>query len=154
MTSILKHQLLGEIHGVQGDDVVQFLGVKYASLVNRFAKSELLGHNVGNSIIDATKVGYVLPFYYRETYLAKSLAQWSPLPSQVAPWNSASSSIHFPSPSSRFPNSMDCISISRYRSLRTRCQDQRRNCPSSCSSTAARSGSAPTRGRSTRKRGW
>ncbi|OBT82647.1 hypothetical protein VE02_07942 [Pseudogymnoascus sp. 03VT05] len=50
MTKIFKYVgSLGEIHGVQGDDVIQFSGVKYASLANRFAKSELLGHNVGNS---------------------------------------------------------------------------------------------------------
>ena len=58
MTTTLKHQSLGEIRGVQGDGVVQFLGIKYASLKDRFATSEILNYEPGSSVLDATKLGY------------------------------------------------------------------------------------------------
>lgn len=57
MSTILKHGKLGEIHGVLGDDVVQFLGIQYASLKDRFAKSEILDRDLGSSVIDATRIG-------------------------------------------------------------------------------------------------
>jgi hypothetical protein len=58
MTTAFKHQILGEIHGVQGDGIMQFLGIKYASLKDRFAKSELLNYDSGSRGLDATKLGY------------------------------------------------------------------------------------------------
>lgn len=57
MSIILKHGNLGEIHGVLGDDVAQFLGIQYAFLKDRFAKSEVLDRGVGGSVIDATRIG-------------------------------------------------------------------------------------------------
>jgi hypothetical protein len=57
MTFNFQHPSLGEIHGVQKDGIVQFLGIKYASLKDRFAKSEILGRGVEGSIIDGTKHG-------------------------------------------------------------------------------------------------
>jgi carboxylesterase type B len=57
MSTILKHGKLGEIHGVLGDDVVQFLGIQYASLKDRFAKSEILDRDLDSSVIDATRIG-------------------------------------------------------------------------------------------------
>src|SRR5690349_12301788 len=124
MTSILKHESLGEIHGIQGDDVIQFLGIKYASLANRFSKSELYEHhNVDNGIIDATKLGYIYSqffsplstpsTYYTETNIPSSSSnqiatdRWSRLPSEAATWSSTSFSTPSPSLSSRFPNLTD-----------------------------------------------
>ncbi len=57
MPAQIKHQKLGEIQGRQGDGVVQFLGVKYASLKDRFAGSELIEYGDVQSVIDGTKLG-------------------------------------------------------------------------------------------------
>lgn len=57
MSIILKHENLGEIHGVLGDDAAQFLGIQYAFLKDRLAKSEILVRGVGGSVIDATRIG-------------------------------------------------------------------------------------------------
>jgi carboxylesterase type B len=57
MTMTLQHKDLGKIIGVLRDDVAQFLGVKYASMKDRFAKSEMLHCDVVNSVIDATIIG-------------------------------------------------------------------------------------------------
>lgn len=56
MATQIKHQSLGEIRGREADGVIQFLGVKYASLKDRFAGSELFEH-VGQGVIDGTKLG-------------------------------------------------------------------------------------------------
>lgn len=57
MTTILKHENIGEIHGVLGDEVVQFLGVKYATLKDRFAESQLMDYDAANGVVDATRMG-------------------------------------------------------------------------------------------------
>lgn len=58
MSATLKHPALGEIKGNQRDGVAQFLGLKYASIKDRFAPPELAGsYGPGNT--DATKFGYV-----------------------------------------------------------------------------------------------
>lgn len=57
MTTVLNHKNLGDIRGVLGDNVVKFLGVKYASLSDRFAKSEVVNYNAQNNITDATRLG-------------------------------------------------------------------------------------------------
>jgi len=51
-----QHPLLGALHGKAGDGVVQYLGVKYASLKNKFSPPELCGKYEGGAI-DATKLG-------------------------------------------------------------------------------------------------
>jgi carboxylesterase type B len=56
MTSELSHPTLGHIQGKVKGDVVQFLGIKYASIKDRFAPSEGFDHS-GSNIIDATKPG-------------------------------------------------------------------------------------------------
>ncbi|KAL3426702.1 carboxylesterase [Phlyctema vagabunda] len=55
MSKALTHPLLGEILPKSGDDVVQFLGLKYASLENAFAESAL--HVPEPGTIDASKHG-------------------------------------------------------------------------------------------------
>jgi carboxylesterase type B len=57
MAAHIKHQKLGQIQGKQGDGIVQFLGIKYASLKDRFAGSELVEYGSGESVIDATNLG-------------------------------------------------------------------------------------------------
>jgi hypothetical protein len=57
MAAKLLHPSLGEIHGRQGDGVTQFLGVKYASIKDKFAPSEVYEHNKTNGVIDGTKLG-------------------------------------------------------------------------------------------------
>jgi carboxylesterase type B len=61
MAARIKHQALGEIHGRQGDGVTQFLGIKYASLKDRFAASELFEYDGWKGVIDGTKSGRVSP---------------------------------------------------------------------------------------------
>jgi carboxylesterase type B len=57
MAAQIAHQKLGEIRGLRGDRVVQFLGIKYASLKDRFAASQLVEYDGAQSVIDATKLG-------------------------------------------------------------------------------------------------
>jgi hypothetical protein len=57
MAAKLLHPSLGGIHGRQGDGVTQFLGIKYASLKDKFAPSEVYEHNKNNGVIDGTNLG-------------------------------------------------------------------------------------------------
>ncbi|KAH7336031.1 carboxylesterase-like protein [Rhexocercosporidium sp. MPI-PUGE-AT-0058] len=60
MASEFSHPSLGHIQGNAKEGVVQFLGVKYASIKDRFAASEVFDHSESN-FIDATKPGpYVI----------------------------------------------------------------------------------------------
>jgi hypothetical protein len=65
MSAQIKHQTLGEIQGRQGDGVIQFLGIKYASLKDRFAGSELVEYGETQGVIDGTQLGYVTFFESR-----------------------------------------------------------------------------------------
>jgi carboxylesterase type B len=56
MTEEFKHPTIGSIRGLAKDGLLQFLGVKYALLQDRFAEPELVSEYDG-STIDATKVG-------------------------------------------------------------------------------------------------
>jgi carboxylesterase type B len=60
MTITCKHTDLGEIQGNSHDGVAQFLGLKYASLENRFAAPSLVTH-YSSGQTDATKFGYTMP---------------------------------------------------------------------------------------------
>lgn len=55
-TTILKTSALGEIRGKTQDGVTQFLGIRYASLKDRFADAELVERRNGD-ILDATADG-------------------------------------------------------------------------------------------------
>jgi carboxylesterase type B len=57
MAAQIRHRKLGEIQGRHGDGVVQFLGIKYATVKDRFAGSELVEYGDAQSMIDATKLG-------------------------------------------------------------------------------------------------
>ena len=57
MAASLNHPDLGQIDGVSVDGTVQFLGLKYASIEDRFAPPKLVT-KLGSSPIDATKYGY------------------------------------------------------------------------------------------------
>jgi carboxylesterase type B len=61
MTMISEITLLGQFRGKTVDGVTQFLGVKYASLRNRFADAEMIGYGEGDAILDATEYGYDVP---------------------------------------------------------------------------------------------
>ncbi|KAF2847588.1 carboxylesteras-like protein [Plenodomus tracheiphilus IPT5] len=56
MSATLKHSSLGEIRGNSVDGVVQFKGLKYATLKNRLASAELV-EGYGTQATDATKFG-------------------------------------------------------------------------------------------------
>lgn len=58
-----QHKDLGEVRGDNHDGVVHFLGVKYASLENRFAAPSLVT-DYSSGKIDATKYGYLQPTLY------------------------------------------------------------------------------------------
>ncbi|EAW06756.1 putative carboxylesterase [Aspergillus clavatus NRRL 1] len=56
MTTVLQIKSLGEIRGKDHDGAVQFLGIKYATLKNRFADAVLIERRDGD-VLDATKEG-------------------------------------------------------------------------------------------------
>ncbi|EFQ87185.1 hypothetical protein CFE70_001165 [Pyrenophora teres f. teres 0-1] len=56
MSTTLNHANLGELKGKAVDSAVQFLGLKYASLRDRFAPAELVD-SYGSGSTDATKFG-------------------------------------------------------------------------------------------------
>ena len=57
MSAELHHPFLGIVRGRAGDGVVQYLGVKYALLRDRFAEPELCT-SYGSKSLDATFLGY------------------------------------------------------------------------------------------------
>ncbi|RFU24125.1 hypothetical protein B7463_g12213, partial [Scytalidium lignicola] len=57
MTVMLQHPILGEIKGNVKDGVVQYLGIKFATLAHRLADPVPVVDNDGRGIIDATKFG-------------------------------------------------------------------------------------------------
>ena len=59
MSTTFKHAELGELKGKVVDGTVQFLGLKYASLENRFAQPQLVT-SYGSGSTDASKYGYAL----------------------------------------------------------------------------------------------
>lgn len=54
--AILKTSKLGDIRGREVDGVIQYLGIQYATLKNRFADAELIEDRAGG-VLDATKDG-------------------------------------------------------------------------------------------------
>jgi hypothetical protein len=56
MSSTLKHSSLGEICGNAGDRVIQFWGIKYASIKDILAPSEVV-RGSSSAVVDATKLG-------------------------------------------------------------------------------------------------
>lgn len=59
-----SHPNLGKILGVRrSETVVQYLGVQYATLKDRFSRGELLSRLTDHDVeVDATKHGYFVPF--------------------------------------------------------------------------------------------
>lgn len=55
----LQHPFLGNVQGKLTNGVVQFSGIKYASLGHRFGVPELYGGNGSNDKVDATRLGYI-----------------------------------------------------------------------------------------------
>lgn len=58
MEAAFTHPALGQVQGTQRDGVAQFLGLKYASIKDRFAPPELVD-SYGPENTDATKFGSV-----------------------------------------------------------------------------------------------
>ena len=54
---ILEHPAIGRVQGRYNKGVIQYLGIKYASLKNRLADAQLVEYK-GNEHIDATRHGY------------------------------------------------------------------------------------------------
>lgn len=65
MTTTFKHADLGELKGNVVDGTAQFLGLKYASLENRFAAPQLVT-TYGSGAVDASKYGYVFRTAWRD----------------------------------------------------------------------------------------
>ena len=57
MPTTLKHRDLGDVKGNTKDSAIEFRGIKYASLENRFAEPSLVT-DYGSGALDATKFGY------------------------------------------------------------------------------------------------
>jgi hypothetical protein len=59
---VIEHSDLGHINGIQrSQHTIQYLGVQYASLNDRFARAQLVTSKTtmsANGVIDATKYGY------------------------------------------------------------------------------------------------
>jgi hypothetical protein len=68
MTETIEHPLIGVLVGKAEDGIIQFLGVRYASLTDRLAEPELLSHYDGEKI-DATKKGYFIVILGKNTGL-------------------------------------------------------------------------------------
>ena len=58
MRRILQHPLIGEVVGEETTGVTQFLGVKYALLMDRMSAPQLVEYR-GIDTVDATVIGYV-----------------------------------------------------------------------------------------------
>jgi hypothetical protein len=56
MPTTISTTKLGQIRGKSGDGVTQYLGIKYATLANRFADAQLIEERHGD-VLDATKDG-------------------------------------------------------------------------------------------------
>lgn len=57
-TATLQHPALGSVKGIRhSPNVEQFLGIKYATLADRFARGSLL--EAYPSSVDATSLGFV-----------------------------------------------------------------------------------------------
>jgi len=54
MTALLEHPGLGKVQGTPNDGTVQYLGIKYGHLKDRFAEATLAETS---GTIDATKYG-------------------------------------------------------------------------------------------------
>ena len=54
----LQHPQIGNIQGRYNKGVIQYLGIQYASLKNRFADPEVVNYS-GHEWLHATKHGYV-----------------------------------------------------------------------------------------------
>jgi carboxylesterase type B len=59
MSTIITTSNLGQIRGKSGDGVTQYLGIKYATLKDRFADAQLVEERHGD-ILDATADGYIM----------------------------------------------------------------------------------------------
>ncbi|KAF2139205.1 uncharacterized protein K452DRAFT_300289 [Aplosporella prunicola CBS 121167] len=57
MTTTIQHPSLGQIRGKAVDHVTQYLGVKYASLKDRFAEAEMITGPMSEDVFDATAYG-------------------------------------------------------------------------------------------------
>ena len=55
MADIFDHKLLGKIKGKAAPGVIKFLGIKYASLKDRFSPAQILQGPQGEGVPDATK---------------------------------------------------------------------------------------------------
>lgn len=70
MTETIQHPYIGPIVGKIADGIVQFLGIKYATLTDRLGEPQLLSKYDGHEI-DATKTGY---YYDSKFYIYLSLS--------------------------------------------------------------------------------
>lgn len=55
-THITKHPKIGQVHGIEKNGIIQYLGLRYATLSDRFAPAVLNTYG-GNETLQATKVG-------------------------------------------------------------------------------------------------
>lgn len=55
---LLKHATLGSLRGKEGEGVIQYLGLKYATLKTRLSESEVCEETTGLQVVDATSHGY------------------------------------------------------------------------------------------------
>ena len=63
-TATIAHPTIGPVTGSTAKEgVVQFLGLQYATLVDRFAPPALKDYGKQNETMEATKLGCVLPFF-------------------------------------------------------------------------------------------
>ncbi|KAL2004006.1 hypothetical protein VTN02DRAFT_1069 [Thermoascus thermophilus] len=82
MTTTLKTTSLGEIRGKVADGVVQYLGIKYASLENRLADAKLIEKREGD-VYDATKDGPAASSFLFGCDLEQSAIQHSLPPKEL-----------------------------------------------------------------------
>jgi hypothetical protein len=69
--AILSTQYLGQVQGESDGIVAQYLGIQYATVLNRFAEATLVESRDGD-VLNATKSGYekkaqnaICPYHYK-----------------------------------------------------------------------------------------
>ena len=65
MSATINTSNLGQIRGKTEDGVTRYLGIKYATLKDRFADAQLVEERQGD-ILDATADGYIMNFPWRQ----------------------------------------------------------------------------------------
>ena len=79
---ILHHQKIGRVTGTKAsDNVIQYLGIKYATLKDAFSRGQAITYPQGGADLNAKEHGYwtalVSNFVWQESLIIRPLGPWS-----------------------------------------------------------------------------